>query len=217
MNSRVLTVILVIGVIGGLLVWIPTAATYDISRGNQGYEPSQPVAFSHALHAGDLAVPCLYCHWGAQTSRYAGIPPARVCMNCHRIVTARFGAVLVESQTAQKEQRLPRRIVSPELEKVYAALALDENMQRDSSKPLKPIVWNLIYTIPDFVYFDHRAHVGVGVPCQRCHGPVETMERMRQDVTINMGWCVNCHRDANLTGVAGRKVAASTDCSICHH
>lgn len=49
----------------------------------QGYAPEQPVAFSHALHAGRYEVPCLYCHFGAEKSRHAGVPPSSVCMNCH--------------------------------------------------------------------------------------------------------------------------------------
>jgi len=50
---------------------------------SQGYAPEQPIAFSHRLHAGDHRVPCLYCHFAAETSRHAGIPPMNVCMNCH--------------------------------------------------------------------------------------------------------------------------------------
>ena len=53
---------------------------------HQGYAPPQPIAFSHKLHAGDFRVPCLYCHFGARTSRHAGIPPANVCMNCHGLL-----------------------------------------------------------------------------------------------------------------------------------
>ena len=53
---------------------------------HQGYAPPQPIAFSHKLHAGDFHVPCLYCHFGARTSRHAGIPPANVCMNCHGLL-----------------------------------------------------------------------------------------------------------------------------------
>jgi Cytochrome c7 and related cytochrome c len=53
---------------------------------HQGYAPAQPIAFSHKLHAGDFRVPCLYCHFGARTSRHAGIPPANVCMNCHGLL-----------------------------------------------------------------------------------------------------------------------------------
>ncbi|WP_224242801.1 cytochrome c3 family protein [Hyalangium gracile] len=49
----------------------------------QGYMPEQPVAFSHAVHAGHYEVDCQYCHAGAERSRHAGVPPSTVCMNCH--------------------------------------------------------------------------------------------------------------------------------------
>ena len=53
---------------------------WEISRIgiHQGYSPEQPIAFPHKLHAGDNKIPCLYCHFGARTSRHAGIPPASV-------------------------------------------------------------------------------------------------------------------------------------------
>jgi len=74
----------------------------------QGYAPAQPIAFSHKLHAGDNKVPCLYCHYGARTSRHAGIPSSSVCMNCHG---------LLEKQTVEIEQfkeaaQLDRPLVS---------------------------------------------------------------------------------------------------------
>lgn len=50
---------------------------------NRGYTPAQPIAYSHAVHAGAMKVPCLYCHYGAERGRYAGIPSAQICMNCH--------------------------------------------------------------------------------------------------------------------------------------
>ena len=55
---------------------------------HQGYEPMQPIAYSHAVHAGTLRIPCLYCHYAALESRHAGVPPAGVCMNCHKQVRA---------------------------------------------------------------------------------------------------------------------------------
>jgi cytochrome c7-like protein len=60
----------------------------DLSRVgvHQSYAPAQPIAFSHKLHAGDSRIPCLYCHFGARTSRHAGIPPANVCSNCHSLL-----------------------------------------------------------------------------------------------------------------------------------
>jgi len=50
-----------------------------------GYQPAQPIPYSHRLHAGTLRIPCLYCHSGAVESRHAGIPSVEKCMNCHRV------------------------------------------------------------------------------------------------------------------------------------
>jgi hypothetical protein len=74
--------------------------------GNQkDYEPVQPIEFSHRQHAGKLQIACLYCHHGAESSRYAGIPAASLCMNCHRQVTASRDVVLKEYQEAQRATR----------------------------------------------------------------------------------------------------------------
>src|SRR3954468_19112678 len=51
--------------------------------GQQGHAPAQPIAFSHAVHAGLYEIDCQYCHSAAERSRYAGVPSASVCMNCH--------------------------------------------------------------------------------------------------------------------------------------
>lgn len=51
-----------------------------------GYEPKQPVPFSHELHVGQLGMECLYCHTGAETSAVAGVPPTQTCMNCHNAI-----------------------------------------------------------------------------------------------------------------------------------
>lgn len=53
---------------------------------NEGYAPTQPIHYSHAVHAGMLEIDCQYCHFSAQRGRYAGIPPAQICMNCHNQV-----------------------------------------------------------------------------------------------------------------------------------
>jgi len=217
MNQRLVTIVLAIALGFSVLTLVPRALAWRLPGNNAGYEPSQPIAFSHRLHAGELQVACLYCHSGAETSRHAGIPAANVCMNCHRFVTAPYAAVRAEDEQAQKENRPPRQVVSPELQKVYDALALNSRLEPDPQRHPRPIVWTKVHNVPDFVYFDHRAHVTVGVTCQQCHGPVETMERMRQTQTLTMGWCVNCHRQADRTGVAGRPVDASLDCITCHY
>ncbi|HQZ40176.1 MAG TPA: cytochrome c3 family protein [Vicinamibacterales bacterium] len=218
MTGKILTIVLLVAALMGTALLASRIGSIRIPGNQQGYEPAQPIAFSHRLHAGELQVPCLYCHSGAEKSRNAGIPAVSTCVNCHRFVTAPFGSVREEDELATKEARKPRLIVSPELKKLYDAMAVNpDGMLPIAGGQPTPIRWTKIHNVPDFVYFDHRAHVTAGVLCQQCHGPVETMERVRQMETLEMGWCVNCHRQVNQTGVAGRSVYASTDCATCHY
>ncbi|MFB3916172.1 MAG: cytochrome c3 family protein [Terriglobales bacterium] len=235
-GSPIVTIVLVVSVAFALLTIAPNMSSVHLPGNQQGYEPAQPIAFSHRLHAGELQVSCLYCHSGSERSRHAGIPAANVCMNCHRFVTATLGAIRAEDEAAKKENRAPRRIVSPEIQKIYDALALNEKFQPDSRRQARPIAWTKVHNLPDFVYFDHRPHVNAGVACQSCHGPVETMDRVRQVSDLSMGWCVNCHRSVNRAGLDGkgnftsapapaaegpkpvtRRVYASIDCATCHY
>jgi hypothetical protein len=218
MNNRVLTVFLSVGLSLGVIVFFGSYSnTFRFPGNHEGYEPIQPIAYSHRLHAGELGIACLHCHSAAERSRYAAIPSANICMNCHRFVTAPFVEVKAEDDRASNEKRKPERIISPEIKKIYHALALDDDLKPDPQKRTKPIEWIRIHNLPDFVYFNHSAHVNAAVDCQTCHGPVETMERVRQVSDLSMGWCVNCHRDVNANGVKGRTVYASTDCSTCHY
>ncbi|MFA6954949.1 MAG: cytochrome c3 family protein [Thermoanaerobaculia bacterium] len=217
MNSRVVTLALVVLGLLSLIALVPAVRAVRFPGNHQGYEPSQPIAYSHRLHAGELAIPCEYCHYAADRSRHAGIPSATKCMNCHRFVSAARSKVRAEEELAKSEGREPRRVVSPEIQKLYDALALGPDMKQIPGKPTKPIEWARIHKVPDFVYFDHRAHVKRGVTCQKCHGPVETMERMRQQETLLMGWCVNCHRGVGGALVSGQIAKGSTDCSVCHY
>lgn len=221
MSSRTLTIVLLVGLALGLLLLFPRVMAYHLPGNNQDYEPTQPIAFSHRLHAGEMQVPCLYCHSGAERSRHAGIPSATVCMNCHRMVTAARGAVREEEDLSKEEKREPRLIVSPVLETLFDAVGYAPDakglMQRDPAQPQTPIAWVKVHNLPDFVYFDHRRHVNIGVACETCHGPVQTMERVRQVQDLSMGWCVNCHRDVTANGLNGRRVNASIDCSGCHY
>lgn len=217
MQSRVFTLLLIIGIVFGGALLLPAVFGLRPPGNRQGYAPEQPIAYSHRLHAGDLQIPCGYCHIGADRGRHAGIPAASTCMNCHQFVTAPLGAVRVEEELAQKERRQPRKVVSPELRKLYDALALDDNLQRDPAKTPRPIAWARIHKLPDFAYFDHSAHIAADLACQTCHGPVETMDRMRQAESLSMGWCVTCHRTAQQQGLNGKKYRASTDCATCHY
>jgi hypothetical protein len=191
---------------------------------HSGYTPEQPLAYSHRLHAGELQIPCLYCHYGAQTSRHAGIPSASVCMNCHGVVTAGFDALFTEREAAVAEKREPRLIVSDELRKLYDAQGLDRELKPIPGRQPAALPWVRVHQLADFVYFDHRAHVTRGVACETCHGPVQAMERVRQENSLSMGWCVDCHRASapalgSASGAPGGPRLdphVSTDCVTCH-
>lgn len=218
MNSRTFTFILAVGLAFSAAMLILNSGAMHLPGNHQGYEPEQPIAFSHRLHAGELQVPCLYCHSGAETSRHAGIPAADTCMNCHSFITSTLGAFRAEDERAKQENRKPQQVISPELQKLYDALALNQQLQPDPQKVAQPIAWTRIYRLPDFTYFNHSAHVNSGVSCQQCHGPVETMERLRQVPDLTMGWCVTCHRQsAQANGRPVQSVSTSTDCVTCHY
>ncbi|MHC5210703.1 MAG: cytochrome c3 family protein [Planctomycetota bacterium] len=190
-----------------------------------GYAPEQPIEYSHRLHAGELGMDCLYCHYGARTSKHAGIPPAGVCMRCHKTVSASFDVVYTERELAVAEEREPRRIVSEPIARLYRAMGLDEDLEPLPGGP-EPLEWVKVHNLPDFVAFDHSVHVSRGLSCEECHGPVSAMERLRQESDLSMGWCLDCHRsraaDPTLVLKAdhGRLPAGdhvSTDCAACHY
>ena len=216
MKARMLTLVLAVGIAGGVFLLIPALGSMRLWGVQQGYEPPQPIAFSHRLHAGEMQISCLYCHSAAESSRHAGIPAASTCMNCHEFVTAPLGVQRAEDELAKQENRAPQQIVSLELQKLYSALALDRGLQPDPTKTPQPIQWARVHRVPDFVYFNHSAHTNAGVSCQSCHGPVETMDTVRQVPDLTMGWCVNCHRSANGQVLSTRQVKPSVDCATCH-
>lgn len=70
-----------------------------------------------------------------------------------------------------------------------------------------PLRWVRVNRLPDYVFFDHSVHVAKGVACDTCHGPVERMPLMAKAATLQMSWCLDCHREA---------APGLTDCTVCH-
>ena len=159
--------------------------TYDAMMGvgvTTNYAPSQPIAFSHELHAGVNGVDCNYCHTSARKGKHSGIPSANVCMNCHTYIN--------EGPTYGKK----------EIQKIYDAVGFDpESRTYIPGYEEKPIEWVRIHNLPDHAYFNHSQHVVAGgLECQECHGPVEEMEVLYQYSELTMGWCIECHRDTEV-------------------
>lgn len=111
---------------------------------------------------------------------------------------------------------------------------------RESFESGMPVRWVRVHDLPDFVYFNHSAHVTRGIGCVSCHGRVDRMETVSQEERLSMGWCLDCHRepDAHIRPVEeitnmtwepqgdraefGRRLREeknlnpSLDCSVCH-
>ena len=79
----------------------------------------------------------------------------------------------------------------------------------------KPIVWVPVSQVPDFVHFTHRPHVAAGLNCEQCHGDMSAVEIARNPQVMNMGWCLNCHRER--AGDDQEKLTKLTDCGTCHY
>lgn len=152
----------------------------------QNYQPRQPIAFSHKIHAGQYEIECNYCHTGALKGKQANIPSANICMNCH-------------TQIQQGTNT-----GTGEIAKIYAAIGYDPTTGSYTGKQ-KPIEWVRIHNLPDLAYFNHAQHANVGgIQCQTCHGPIQEMEVVKQYSLLTMGWCIDCHRktDVNTKGNA---------------
>lgn len=210
----ILGIVAVLATIGWIGMWNTDVHT--------GYQPVQPIKFSHQLHAGINKIDCQYCHSGAYKSKNASIPSLNVCMNCHNYVQA------TDKYNGE---------ISPEIKKIYRALDYNPQTKQYGSNP-KPIEWVRIHNLPDFAYFNHSQHVKVaGVKCQKCHGPIQSMEEVYQYSPLTMKWCINCHRETevNHKGNAyydkiiaahealkkGGKITAAvlggTECAKCHY
>lgn len=149
--------------------WTPGDTVEDV-----GYQPDQPIPFSHVIHAGQNNIPCEYCHSGARRSSAAVIPGLNTCMGCHNIV----------------------KTDSPMIQFIA------EKHRRG-----EPVKWVKVHDMPDFVRFAHSPHINAGVECATCHGQVQEMDVVQQVAPLQMGWCVDCHREREAT----------TSCLACHY
>lgn len=152
--------------LGGFVVFtVVTLVALHLAFGPRwyrGYQPVQPIPFSHELHSGTYDIPCLYCHGSAEYAAHSAVPGLETCMTCHSQVAKE--SPWIQEMTKHWEEEVP-------------------------------IPWVKVHVLPDFVHFNHRAHVAAGVECETCHGPVEEMEVVYQWADLSMDWCMNCHRN----------------------
>ena len=162
---------------------------------DEGYQPIQPIAFSHKIHAGDNKIDCQYCHSSAKHSKTSGIPSVNVCMNCHKNISEVADDTVVELEDGII---LGKADLDLEIAKVYKAAGWDSD-NLEYTGVTEPIKWVRVHSLPDFVYYNHSQHVTVaGLDCQKCHGPVEEMDELYQYSPLTMGWCIDCHKQTKV-------------------
>jgi hypothetical protein len=105
------------------------------------------------------------------------------CRYCHTTVETSSFANLPPTKTCMNCHS-QIWLTSPTLEPVRASFRDD-----------KSISWTRVHDLPDYVYFNHSIHIDKGVGCETCHGRVDQMPLMAQQHTLQMEWCLNCHRN----------------------
>lgn len=143
------------------------------------YAPDQPIQFSHRIHAGENVE--------KGENRIA-------CQYCHAYARRSTAAGVPSVNTCYN----CHVIVAADKPEVKKALGYWNKKE--------PIPWIKVYDLPDFVYFSHKRHVKRGLECEACHGKVQTMDRVRRVASLEMGWCVECHK----------RKKADLDCLVCH-
>lgn len=167
---------------------------------DKGYQPEQPIYFSHRIHAGEQAIDCQYCHSSAKYGKVSGIPSTNTCMNCHYQIQEYTGDYVEPGKS--------KEFYTEEIQKIYAAAGFDPaNLTYTGEE--NPIEWARIHNMPDFVYFSHAQHVvageeaikaakGVDQVCFACHGQVDEMDEVKMANDFTMGWCIECHRETKV-------------------
>ena len=163
-------------------------------------EGTQPVPYSHRLHAGQLGMDCRYCHVNVERAPMAMVPPVQTCMNCHSVVKTDSARL----QPIRDAWCSPQRWTG-------SGCAVDPK----NPTPPPAVVWTRIHKLPDYVYFDHSVHVTAGVGCNECHGDpsdpakglrIDKMDVVQQVQPLSMGWCLECHRDVKENQTASTHI-----------
>ncbi len=132
-----------------------------------------------------FGIQCLYCHPGASRGPAAGLPSQATCWGCHEQI---------------------QKTYNPDSELRFLLAAVQNN---------EPLQWVPVAMVPDFVQFNHRAHVAAGKSCEECHGDMSRVTIAENPQVMNMGWCLTCHIDA--AGDDQEKLIKLSDCGTCHY
>ena len=202
--AKILVGTLLIG--GGITAGLTYYFTPKYTR--VGYQPVQPVAFSHSIHAGQLGLDCRYCHNGVEKSWYSNIPSASTCMNCHNQVLKDDPKLALVRDSAQTGKPIPWIQIHKTPDYVYFNHSVHVNRGVSCVKCHGPI------NKMDEVY--HAKPLSMTF-CLDCHRNPELQIRHPKDV-YNLDLQIAPEEQLKLGKkfVHDWRVNASQNCSACH-
>ena len=173
--------------LGLIAVGIAFLALFSLAAYGINYTQQAPEQPLQFPHNKHIAfgIQCLYCHPGAARGPAAGIPAQSKCWACHQQIT---------------------KTTDPNSELRF----LVENVKNGTS-----LQWVPVAQVPDFVQFNHRAHVAAGQNCENCHGDMTQVSVAENPQVFNMGFCLNCHKKIGAND--HEKLVKLTDCGTCHY
>ena len=193
------------GIMLFVLIYVLTAWWSTPLFGFGAGGPDQPIAFPHNVHVDDEGIACEFCHRNVVSGEAATVPAVEQCLICHTTVNGENNV---------------------EIAKLLEYAGRDKSGVVVPGATPQPIDWEKVYRIPDHVQFAHEPHVRfftqqenvietasasgispVEQVCTICHGDVREMTKIKQERSLKMGDCVDCHRDYD----------APTDCTTCHY
>jgi hypothetical protein len=157
---------------------------------------------SRATIFGSVFIVCALFWATAQIQRspyvtYAGVVRPQPAPFSHQHHVAGLGIDCRYCHTSVEDSRFagipPTKTCMNCHSQIWTNAALLEPV-RESYRSNKSLVWTRVDDLPDFVYFDHSIHINKGVGCNTCHGPVDRMPLMYNYASLQMEWCLNCHR-----------------------
>ena len=172
----------------GLVIFTITATFFFFfsERDGIGYDPDQPIAYSHELHAGTMEIECQYCHTGVEKTRHASIPAASICMNCHQVARRESPEIIKLVEYYSNDEPIPWKRIHKVPD--YAYFDHSMHVNRDI------LCVHCHGDVATMTKVSQKESFKMGA-CLSCHRhPVDRMPELAGKINNGPETCYTCHR-----------------------
>lgn len=185
--------------------------------------PEQPIDYSHNQHVIDNEIPCMYCHQTVDRSAVATVPSVETCMNCHEFIATDSEEIMKVADYWNRHEPIPWNKVHDQPDFVHFTHERHVKYFMSCFTETEPDDWAAckladVESSPIDPH-ENMEFAAQAETCAQCHGPVWEMTTAERVVPFNMGWCVDCHREAIDRAPEEEKPlvqARIMDCYTCH-